>query len=61
MRYAIYFTPPSNDALLRVGANWLGRNAFSGEPVKMPALRSLETDEICRLTEKPRRYAFTQP
>ncbi|AAL52288.1 MULTISPECIES: DUF1045 domain-containing protein [Brucella] len=58
MRCAIYFTPPSNDALLRVGANWLGRNAFSGEPVKMPALCSLETDEICRLTEKPRRYGF---
>ncbi len=22
MRYAIYFTPPSNDALLKVAANW---------------------------------------
>ncbi len=58
MRYAIYFTPPSNDALLKVAANWLGRNAFSGEPVKIPALRSLETDEIFRLTEEPRRYGF---
>ncbi len=46
MRYAIYFTPPSSDALLKVAANWLGRNAFSGGPVKMPAIRSLATDEI---------------
>ena len=38
MRYAIYFTPPSSDALLKVAANWLGRNAFSGEPVKLPAI-----------------------
>ena len=30
MRYAIYFTPPSSDPLLKVAANWLGRNAFSG-------------------------------
>lgn len=58
MRYAIYFTPPSNDALLKVAANWLGRNAFSGEPVKMPAIRSLATDEISLLTEEPRRYGF---
>ncbi len=33
MRYAIYFTPPSSDPLLKVAANWLGRNAFTGQPV----------------------------
>ena len=58
MRYAIYFTPPSSDALLKVAANWLGRNAFSGEPVKLPAIRSLGTEEIASLTEEPRRYGF---
>ncbi|MBK3745437.1 DUF1045 domain-containing protein, partial [Paraburkholderia aspalathi] len=58
MRYAIYFTPPSGDALLKVAANWLGRNAFSGEPVKMPAIRGLEPEEIARLTQEPRRYGF---
>ncbi len=25
MRYAIYFTPPSSDPLLKVAANWLGQ------------------------------------
>lgn len=58
MRYAIYFTPPASDALVTVAANWLGRSAFSGEPVKTPAIRSLATEEIARLTEEPRRYGF---
>lgn len=58
MRYAIYFTPPSSDALVKVASNWLGRNAFSGEAVKTPAIRSLATEEIARLTEEPRRYGF---
>ncbi|MBC2884989.1 DUF1045 domain-containing protein [Ochrobactrum sp. CM-21-5] len=58
MRYAIYFTPPSSDALLKVAANWLGRNAFSGEPVKTPSIRALAKEEIAKLTEEPRRYGF---
>ena len=58
MRYAIYFTPSSSDPLLRVAANWLGRNAFSGKPVKTPNIRGLGLDEIARLTEEPRRYGF---
>lgn len=58
MRYAIYFTPSSNDALLKVAANWLGRNAFSGEPVKMPEMRAFPLEEIAALTQEPRRYGF---
>ncbi len=58
MRYAIYFTPPSSDALLKVASNWLGRDAFNGEPVKTPAIRALAKDEIAALTEEPRRYGF---
>lgn len=58
MRYAIYFTPPSSDALLTVASNWLGRSAFSCEPVKVPAIRALSAEEIARLTEEPRRYGF---
>lgn len=58
MRYAVYFTPPSGDALLKVAANWLGRSAFSGEAVKTPSIRGLEASEIAELTAEPRRYGF---
>lgn len=58
MRYAIYFTPPSGDALLKVAANWLGRSAFSGEAVKVPAIRTLAAEDVAALTEEPRRYGF---
>ncbi len=58
MRYAIYYTPPSSDALLKVAANWLGRSAFSGEAIKAPAIRSFAPEEIANLTEEPRRYGF---
>lgn len=58
MRYAIYYTPPSSDALLKVAANWLGRSAFSGEAVKAPSIRSFAPEEIAKLTQEPRRYGF---
>ncbi|WP_273725227.1 DUF1045 domain-containing protein [Brucella gallinifaecis] len=58
MRYAIYFTPPSADALVKVAVNWLGRSAFSGEAVKLPAIRTLRAEDIALLTEEPRRYGF---
>lgn len=58
MRYAIYFTPPSGDALLKVAANWLGRSAYSGEAVRAPAIRTLPADDIAALTAEPRRYGF---
>ncbi|EJN03911.1 DUF1045 domain-containing protein [Phyllobacterium sp. YR531] len=58
MRYAIYFTPPSSDPLLKVAANWLGRNAFTGQPVRAPQIRNLAHEEITKLTESARRYGF---
>ncbi len=58
MRYAIYFTPPSSDPLLKVAANWLGRNAFTGQPVRAPHIRNLAHGEVTKLTESARRYGF---
>ncbi len=58
MRYGIYFTPPAHDPLLRVAANWLGRNAFNGMVVRRPVLGSMDCEEISALTEEPRRYGF---
>lgn len=58
MRYAIYYTPPPSVALHKVAINWLGRDAFSGELVKRPALCALSADEIAQLTKDPARYGF---
>ncbi len=58
MRYAINFTPPANDPLTLAAAQWLGRNAFSGEATESPAIRGLDLHEIAFNTAVPRRYGF---
>ena len=58
MRYAIYFTPPHDDPLTRVAVNWLGRDAFTGQPVAVPSIGSMEQAEIAFHTAAPRRYGF---
>lgn len=54
MRYAIYFTPPQEDALTRRAARWLGRDAFTGERLD-PAGENPPGEA---LTAEPRRYGF---
>lgn len=51
MRYAIYFTPPHDDALTRCGAEWLGRDAFSRKTIEIDASRQ-------GLVATPARYGF---
>jgi putative phosphonate metabolism protein len=58
MRYAICFTPPPHDALAVAAAQWLGRNAFSGHAVELPAIRGIDLQEIAYHTALPRRYGF---
>lgn len=58
MRYAIYFTPSSTDALLKIAHNWLGRNAFTGEPVRRPVIKGLAVEELDKITVSARRYGF---
>lgn len=58
MRYAVYFTPPQDDALTQTAARWLGRDAFAAEKLEMPAFDGLPADEIVGLTGDPRRYGF---
>ncbi|WP_174803208.1 DUF1045 domain-containing protein [Martelella limonii] len=57
-RYAICFTPSPHDGLAIVGANWIGRNAFSGAPVEPPTIVGLPLSEIAFHTAVPRRYGF---
>jgi putative phosphonate metabolism protein len=58
MRYAIHFTPPAYDPLALAAAQWLGRNAFSGEAMEPPAIRGIGIHEVAYNTALPRRYGF---
>ncbi|MGL3607550.1 DUF1045 domain-containing protein [Rhizobium sp. G187] len=58
MRYAIYFTPSEDHPLTRAAAEWLGRDAFSGEALPQLLASGFERPELAELTADPRRYGF---
>jgi putative phosphonate metabolism protein len=58
MRFAIYFTPGTDEPLTRRAADWLGRDPFSGAPAEPPAVSTLTPAEIAFHTAAPRRYGF---
>ncbi len=58
MRYALYFSPSEDDVLTEAAAQWLGRNAFTGEMLPTPAVEGLSVETIHALTADPRRYGF---
>ncbi|SSC70578.1 unnamed protein product [Ciceribacter sp. T2.26MG-112.2] len=58
MRYALYFTPPADDPLTRSAAQWLGRDAFSGETIAIEAADAFPAGTMASLTADPRRYGF---
>jgi putative phosphonate metabolism protein len=53
VRHAIYYTPASGSLLHELGSSWLGRDAFTGSPVKQPAIEGLR-----EVTAEPHRYGF---
>src|SRR5262249_20808233 len=55
MRAAIYFTPPPDHPLTRTAALWLGRDAFTGQPMPTPPAAALD---VGLMTAEPRRYGF---
>jgi putative phosphonate metabolism protein len=57
-RFAIYFTPPREDALCRLGAATLGYDAFSGEELPFPPALAAACPDWRQLTEEPRKYGF---
>lgn len=57
-RYAIYYVPAADDPIGRLGAEWLGRDAFLNRPVDRRPIPGLAPGEIDRLTTSPRRYGF---
>jgi putative phosphonate metabolism protein len=57
-RYAIYYTPAADDRLTRRAAAWLGRDAFTDEPLARPDLPGLAGLDLDALTADPRGYGF---
>lgn len=57
MRCAIYFTPPPDDPLSVAAAQWLRRDAYTGERVASQ-IEGLTDEDHAFLTALPRRYGF---
>jgi putative phosphonate metabolism protein len=58
LRYALYFTPAEEAPLTRTAADWLGRDAFSGEILPQETHPEFAAEELAELTDDPRRYGF---
>lgn len=58
MRYGLYFSPGSDEALHGLGSSWLGRDAESGKAVEQPDLEGLGASELATITGPARRYGF---
>src|SRR5215471_9962322 len=55
MRVAIYYTPRADHPLTRAAALWLGRDAFTGQPLPTPPADAIDVSSV---TAEPRRYGF---
>jgi putative phosphonate metabolism protein len=57
-RYAIYWAPPPDASLARIGGAWLGRNAATGRTVERTLLDGFAAAELEAITAEPRRYGL---
>ncbi|HWB51753.1 MAG TPA: DUF1045 domain-containing protein [Stellaceae bacterium] len=57
-RWAVYFAPAPGSPLARFGAEWLGRDAASGDPATQPVLAAIDAERLRAITAEPRRYGF---
>ncbi|HWT96174.1 MAG TPA: DUF1045 domain-containing protein [Terriglobales bacterium] len=57
-RLALYWAPPPDSALARIGAAWLGRDATGLTVGDRPAIAGFDPTRLDRLTEAPRHYAL---
>lgn len=58
MRYAIYFAADADDALMRLGNAWLGRDPFAAADLNLPGIAGMDASRFRDLTADPRRYGF---
>jgi len=57
-RYAVYYAPPADSELWRLGCRWLGRDPQRGEILEQPAVQGMDAARIAALTASPRTYGF---
>jgi putative phosphonate metabolism protein len=57
-RYAIYWAPPKDSVLARLGASWLGRDGEGRAVPQRPPVAGFADDRLDALTAEPRRYAL---
>jgi putative phosphonate metabolism protein len=57
-RYALYFTPPPDSDLARIGSSILGYDCYAGATVPQAPLENIDPDEVEAGTAEPRRYGF---
>jgi putative phosphonate metabolism protein len=57
-RYAVYWAPPKDSVLARLGAGWLGRDGEGGAVPQRPPVAGFGDDRLDALTAEPRRYAL---
>ncbi|MDR3493762.1 MAG: DUF1045 domain-containing protein [Ancalomicrobiaceae bacterium] len=57
-RYAIYFSPRSDDRLWVFGSTVIGYDAASGTTPEQPMLACISAEEFHARTEDPRQYGF---
>ncbi len=58
MRYALYFAPPADHPLALLAAHWLGRDAWTDQPLDRPAVPGHDGTKSDAITAFPRRYGF---
>src|SRR5215469_910585 len=57
-RYAIYWAPPDDSGLARIGAAWLGRDAVTDRALPRPTVVGFDDATLAALTAEPRRYGL---
>jgi len=57
-RYAIYWAPPDDSVLARIGAAWLGRDAVTDRALPRPTVVGFDDATLAALTAEPRRYGL---
>lgn len=57
-RYAVYYVPAPESVLLHVGQRWLGRDVYSGDPVRRRMTLGLPLDQVTELTRSAARYGL---
>jgi putative phosphonate metabolism protein len=57
-RYAIYYAPPADSLLWRLGSAWLGRDAITGSTLSPPVVPEMDAARLHALTKSPRHYGL---